>query len=47
MSKRSGLDLAMEIFPESNATAPAINRKKLRRSVRIDPPELHIEQLGG
>jgi hypothetical protein len=47
MSKRSGADFATESLPESSETAPAIKRKKLRRSVRMGPPELHIEQLAG
>jgi hypothetical protein len=42
MSKRSGVDFAAEVLPENSAAAPASKRKKLRRSVRMDPPKLRI-----
>jgi hypothetical protein len=45
MSKRSGVDFAMEAFPVSSVAAPANRRKKLRRSVRMGPSELGIEPL--
>jgi hypothetical protein len=47
MSKRSGVDFAAEVFPESSAAAPASKRKKLRRSVRMASPKLPIELLEG
>jgi hypothetical protein len=46
MSKRSGVDFALEAFPVSSAAAPASRRKKLRRSVRMGSSELRIKLFG-